>query len=238
MSGIDLRHMSGPGNTRMVQLLRLEGVIVHDDVEKTMLQVDRSDFVINPTMMPYFDQPQSIGYNATISAPHMHAYALELLREPLMNGKKILDVGSGTGYLTACFALMSVDAGSKIIGVEHIKELCDFSIRNLKKKHQKLLDDGRLEIMCADGRKGLPDEAPFDAIHVGAASAGVPEVLLQQLAPGGKMVCPVGPPAGSRGFSGQRLVCYSKSADGKVTEKDIIGVRYVPLIDRDEQLDK
>ena len=65
--------------------------------------VDREFFA---TTHPYSDRPQSIGYSATISAPHMHAYALEILHEKLKEGAKVLDVGSGTGYLTACFAVM------------------------------------------------------------------------------------------------------------------------------------
>ena len=123
--------------------------------------------------------------------------------------------------MTACFALMSEEGNSKVIGLEHIDELCQMSVHNLKKKHAYLLKEGRVEIKCGDGRKGLPDEAPFDAIHVGASTTGKPETLLDQLAPGGKMVCPVGSRRG--GLSGQRLVCYTKDLDGKVSEKDITG---------------
>ena len=68
-----------------------------------MLEVDRKFFAPSDS---YADSPQSIGFGATISAPHMHAYALEVLHDKLKKGAKVLDVGSGTGYLTACFAAM------------------------------------------------------------------------------------------------------------------------------------
>lgn len=68
-----------------------------------MLAVDRKFFA---SYEPYSDTPQSIGYGVTISAPHMHAYALEILKDHLKEGSKALDVGSGSGYLTACMAIM------------------------------------------------------------------------------------------------------------------------------------
>lgn len=82
-----------------------------------MLAVDRGDFC---SVAPYADTPQSIGHNATISAPHMHAHALELLRDQLHPGARVLDVGSGSGYLAACMALMVGPTGH-VVGIEHIK---------------------------------------------------------------------------------------------------------------------
>lgn len=73
-----------------------------------MLAVDRSNYCKNN---PYLDSPQSIGYGVTISAPHMHAHALELLRDQLINGTRALDVGSGSGYLTACMASLMGPTG-------------------------------------------------------------------------------------------------------------------------------
>lgn len=72
-------------------------------MEAAMLDVDRGYF---SRYNPYEDSPQSIGHNATISAPHMHAYALEVLEPKLTKGAKVLDVGSGSGYLAACFSVM------------------------------------------------------------------------------------------------------------------------------------
>lgn len=73
-----------------------------------MLAVDRCHYTKNNA---YMDAPQSIGYSVTISAPHMHAHALELLKNQLVNGTRALDVGSGSGYLTACMAIMMGEKG-------------------------------------------------------------------------------------------------------------------------------
>lgn len=77
------------------------GIIKSEIIEQAMLSVDRSNY---SKYNPFMDSPQSIGYGVTISAPHMHAHALELLKNQLINGTRALDVGSGSGYLTACMA--------------------------------------------------------------------------------------------------------------------------------------
>ena len=84
-----------------------------------MLAVDRKYFCPKG---PYYDSPCSIGYGATISAPHMHAYALEYLEKKLLSSKNILDVGSGSGILCVAMALMS-QKNAKIYGIEHVPEL-------------------------------------------------------------------------------------------------------------------
>jgi protein-L-isoaspartate(D-aspartate) O-methyltransferase len=81
-----------------------------------MKQVDRADFIANN---PYMDSPQSISYNATISAPHMHCHALECLRDYLTPGSHALDVGFGSGYLTVAMSKMMNDSGT-VVGIEHI----------------------------------------------------------------------------------------------------------------------
>lgn len=109
-----------------------------------MLRVDRANYCNSRS--PYRDEPYSIAYGATISAPHMHAFALEALREQLVEGARVLDVGSGSGYLSACFAHMIGPTG-KVFGVEHIKELVTISKANLHKGSPELLDEQRVEIL-------------------------------------------------------------------------------------------
>uniref|UniRef100_A0A915IQH3 protein-L-isoaspartate(D-aspartate) O-methyltransferase n=1 Tax=Romanomermis culicivorax TaxID=13658 RepID=A0A915IQH3_ROMCU len=142
-----------------------------------MTAVDRANYCPHN---PYHDNPQSIGYGATISAPHMHGYALELLKDHLTGGKKALDVGSGSGYLTACMAIMLGKTG-KAIGIDHIEELVNFSITNVQNGNPDLLKDGRCKLITGDGRLGCPEEAPFDAIHVGAAAETLPRAVSRGL---------------------------------------------------------
>ncbi|MED6285102.1 Protein-L-isoaspartate(D-aspartate) O-methyltransferase [Characodon lateralis] len=99
---------------------------------------------------PYADSPQTIGYRATISAPHMHAHALELLSDKLVEGASALDVGSGSGYLTACFARMTGPSG-RVVGIEHINELVQMSIKNVQSDDPELLSSGRVRFVCESG---------------------------------------------------------------------------------------
>ncbi len=148
-----------------------------------MLAVDRADFC---SAAPYIDTPQGIGYNATISAPHMHAMALEAVHAHLgerqapphapreadrCDAARILDVGSGSGYLTVALAHMA-GPGCSVVGIDHIEGLVKEAVGNASKNHAHLFKDGRLSFECGDGRLGLPARAPYDFIHVGAAIYG------------------------------------------------------------------
>ncbi|THU57329.1 hypothetical protein C4D60_Mb03t02360 [Musa balbisiana] len=135
----------------------------------------------------------------------------------------------GTGYLTACFAMM-VGPQGRTVGVEHIPQLVASSINSIKRSAaSSLLNDGSLSVHTADGRKGWPELAPYDAIHVGAASPDIPRALLEQLKPGGRMVIPVG------NFF-QDLKVVDKNDDGSVGVYSEASVRFVPLTSRAAQL--
>jgi protein-L-isoaspartate(D-aspartate) O-methyltransferase len=112
-----------PKNAQLIDKLVKDRVITFQRVIDVMRIVDRGDFT--PPSQAYMDRPQTIGFNATISAPHMHGYVLEWLHDYLTPGAQVLDVGSGSGYLTICMALMlghDASAG-KVIGVDHVPEL-------------------------------------------------------------------------------------------------------------------
>ncbi|KAK3017854.1 hypothetical protein RJ639_004546, partial [Escallonia herrerae] len=225
------RFWTGSGinrNKGMVENLQRYGVISSKKVAEVMETIDRALFV--PAGTPaYVDSPMQIGYNATISAPHMHAACLQLLEENLQPGMHVLDVGSGTGYLTACFAIM-VGPEGRAVGVEHIPELVTGAIKNVKKSAAApLLKDGSLSLHVGDGRLGWPEFAPYDAIHVGAAASEIPQPLIDQLKPGGRMVIPVG-------NIFQDLKVVEKKLDGSFTVRSETSVRYVPLTSKEAQL--
>lgn len=218
-------------------------VYKHKKIYEVMRKVDRADFV-NTKTRPYDDYPQQIGYGVTISAPHMHGFALEYLFDRLYEGSNVLDVGSGSGILCAYMAHLVGEKG-KVTGIEHIKELCDNSIENLKKHHNEFLESGRIEIHCGDGRKGYELNAPYDAIHVGAAAnEDVCTVLCQQLKPNGIMVIPVEAEKTEEEkediwsaflMTLQWFRIYRKDENGKVSYENLMPVRYVPLTDEESQ---
>jgi protein-L-isoaspartate(D-aspartate) O-methyltransferase len=131
------------------------------------------------------DNPQSIGYGVTISAPHMHAKACEAVVDLLKPGAKVLDVGSGSGYLTHVLAEL-VKPGGTVVGVEHIQPLVDLAQQNTAKSAEgrELLANGSVTYVRADGRKGWTGkggEEGYDVIHVGAAAVGFHQELIDQL---------------------------------------------------------
>ncbi|KAG5886467.1 hypothetical protein JTB14_012879 [Gonioctena quinquepunctata] len=124
----------GKTNAELIRNLRSNGIIRSDSVENAMLAVDRGNFSRNN---PFMDAPQSIGFGVTISAPHMHAHALELLKDRLEIGTRALDVGSGSGYLTAC---MSVIMGPK--GVDNsIKAITERASQHLFGSNRNVTTD-------------------------------------------------------------------------------------------------
>ena len=197
----------------------------------------------------------------------MHATALEHLKDHLVPGARALDVGSGTGYLSACMARMVGESG-RVIGVDHIPELVSTSLENVKSDDESLLRDvdvirdsegtctaaaaaavasegetmaarskrGPLSLVIGDGRLGYVSAGPYNAIHVGAAAKEVPPALVTQLAPGGRMIIPVGPEASRSMETDQVLLCVDKTRDGRVEMTKLMGVIYVPLTDKEHQL--
>jgi protein-L-isoaspartate(D-aspartate) O-methyltransferase len=216
----------GSSNSALVANLRAAGLVHSQAVLQAMLGTDRAHYVPAASRFAaYEDAPQPIGWEQTISAPHMHAMALELL-EPVLRGPspRVLDVGSGSGYLCACFQRLTAARGGHVFGIDYIEPLVEASRSNLAADSAAVA--AAVHVEAGDGWQGLPASGPFDAIHVGAAATHVPDALVAQLKPGGRMVIPVGPRHGD-----QVLLQLDKATDGRsCSQKVITGVRYVPLV--------
>lgn len=207
----------------LIRSLKARGYLSTAKVEEALRVVPREEFVLpDSRKMAYRDHPLSISHGQTISAPHMCVIMCEGLQ--LAEGMKILEVGAGSGYHAALCAEIVAKSDAKTPGhvytLEIVGNLIDFAQKNLERAGYA----DRVTLIHGDGGKGLPDYAPFDRILVAAAAPSVPKPLLDQLAPEGIMLIPVG----SRGFY-QELMMIEKSKDGKITQKRWGGVAFVPL---------
>lgn len=203
-----------------------EKMLSSKKVYNSMMQVDRADFAPS---RPYQNNAQRIGCNVVISAPDLHSYCLEALKDYLTEGSTVLDVGFGSGYLTAAMSKMMNDKGT-VIGIEHIKELYDFGMYNICKHHRNLIESKRIILVLGDGRLGYIQRAPYKCIHIGAASRQPPKDIIDQLEFGGRLVMPLGEP------DDQYIYIIDKDKDGKLTYKKGLSVCYVSLTSAKNQL--
>jgi protein-L-isoaspartate(D-aspartate) O-methyltransferase len=317
----------GRNQRDMVDRLRQAGIVRSEAVAAVMTLVDRRYYVPRTTTAtsaafplwegaqdppPYQDSPIPIGLGQTISAPHMHAHALEELLPYLVKAThttggsnrnsasvlasdgttsatgttpssssslankdpaataplKILDVGCGSGYLTACLgrwlkpredtstinATSILGRSGRVFGIDIHSHLVDLTRSNIMADDADLLrahgdsnEPPVVTLATANGWEGLPTEAPFDAIHVGASAATIPTQLVVQLKVGGVMIVPIGPAHGSQAlYKIERLHDHHKSittaastaqspltfdaTEYRITQ--LLGVRYVPLVDQ------
>jgi protein-L-isoaspartate(D-aspartate) O-methyltransferase len=157
--------------------------------------------------------PLPIGAGQTISQPLVVARMCELLA--LRGDESVLDVGTGSGWHAAVLSRLA----ARVWSVEVHAELAAAAVRSLD-----ACGIDNVEVLVGDGGRGLPEHAPYGAINVAAAAgAGLPPALLDQLAPGGRLVAPVG-------GDDQRLVLAHRSAEGTLTETVLERVRFVPLV--------
>ena len=194
--------------------------IAHVNVLNAFLKVPRDHFVTDKWKeFAYQDHPLSIGNGQTISQPYMVAIMMELL--DLQDTDKVLEIGTGCGYVTALLA----EIVSEVFTIERIDELL-LSAKSLLKE----LEYNNIYFKCGDGSVGwvnvLPSVSEFDKIIVSAASPGRPDLLLKQLKEGGKLVIP----QGTRTF--QELIVYEKK-NGNIIKNKHGGCVFVPLIGKD-----
>ena len=200
---------------RMIEKLK-EELNISERVAEAMLKVPRHVFVPPEYRREaYNDYPLPIGYDQTISAPHMVAIMCELL--DLKEGMKVLEIGTGSGYHAAIVAEL-VGKDGKVITIERIPELAKRAEKTLKE-----LGYDNVIVIVGDGSEGYKDEAPYDRIYVTATAPEVPPPLIEQLKEGGKMVIPIG-------NLSQYLYLIEKKKGGKIERRNMGPVRFVPLI--------
>ncbi len=161
----------------------------------------------------YYDQPVPIGFGQTISQPYIVALMTELLR--VGSEDTVLEVGTGSGYQAAILSLLA----KRVYTIEIREELGKVAAERLK-----ALGCANVEARAGDGYHGWPEHAPFDAIIVTAAAEHIPQPLIDQLKPGGRMVIPVG---GVYEIQDLKLLMKDKSSN--VMQESLIPVRFVPL---------
>jgi protein-L-isoaspartate(D-aspartate) O-methyltransferase len=180
-----------------------------------MRAVPRHEFVPqDQRRYAYEDRPLPIGFNQTISQPYIVAFMTELARP--QPGDKALEIGTGSGYQAAVLS----ELVEKVYTIEIVEPLATEARQTLER-----LGYDNVTVRTGDGYAGWPEHAPFDVILVTAAPDHVPQALVEQLEPGGRMVIPVGPV-----FDVQELLVLEKDATGRVRRRSVLPVRFVPLV--------
>jgi len=195
------------------QQLRQRG-ICDERLLAAMIKVPRHEFVSRQHWaQAYADHPVAILEEQTTSQPYMIAAMIQAAR--IRQEDRVLEVGAGSGYQTALLA----ELASQVFAVERYASLTEAARNALDK-----LGYRNARVVTGDGSLGFPEAAPFDAIIVSAASPRIPPALAEQLAPGGRLVIPVGD------AEQQLLQLVLRNADGSTSVRTLEGCRFVPLI--------
>ena len=201
--------------TRLVDEMLVPAGIRDSATLAAMRVVPRHEFVpADQRSRAYEDIPLPIGHDQTISQPAVVAFMTELIGPG--RGKKVLEIGTGSGYQAAVLA----QAGCRVWTIEIFRALAEEARDRLAR-----LGYSQVSVRHGDGYAGWPEEAPFDAIMVTAAAESVPPALVDQLAPGGRLVMPVGDQ-----FPHQELVLMVKDHAGRLTSRRLLPVRFVPFL--------
>lgn len=203
---------ASPRKRMIEEHLRARGVR-DKGVLAAMERVPREAFVPEEMRhLAYADGPLPIGGDQTISQPYVVAAMTEALHPA--EGKRILEIGTGSGYQTAVLA----ETGAEVFTVEFLEALAARARALLEENGYR-----RVHYRVGNGREGWPEEAPFDGIVVTAGAAELPERLAGQLREGGRMVIPVGHPE-------QELRVYTRETADRLTSERLFPVRFVPLV--------
>lgn len=212
---VDPRSELNARKERMLKVHLAGRGIRNQAVLNAMREVPRESFLpAGMELLAYEDGPLPIQEGQTISQPYIVAYMIESLE--LEGTEKVLEIGTGSGYAAAVLSLCA----ERVFTVERIP-----SLAQLAKERLRRLGFSNVTVHLGDGTLGWPEHAPYDAIVVTAGAPGVPEELERQLAPGGRLVIPVGPTPHL-----QDLVRVRRGRAGELSRETLTAVRFVPLI--------
>jgi len=201
----------------MVEQQIVQRGISDKSVLDAMRKVPRHEFVPPEFReFAYDDHPLPIGEEQTISQPYIVALMTELLQLRGKKEEKILEIGTGSGYQAAVLA----EIVGEVYTIEILEPLALRAQETLERLGYK-----NVKVKTGDGFFGWPENAPFDAIVVTCASEKVPDPLIKQLKPGGRLIIPIGP-----SFSVQNLIAVTKDKYGNIKSENIIPVRFVPML--------
>jgi protein-L-isoaspartate(D-aspartate) O-methyltransferase len=208
----------------LMEELTSRQVLKSDKIKKGLIAIDRSNFC----QTPYFDRAIDIGCTMCISAPHMHVYELELAKKCFPTAKKILDVGSGSGFLTALYTYLAPDA--EVYAIDCYEDLVKLSEDNCSKV---LSDEAfkRITFLQGDGEKGYPGGGPYDLINVGFMCSKIPLELVKQLNRKGVLIIPIqkwGASSYDKRLIAGRLCVIEKDEHGLVWVKEGFSCSFVP----------
>ena len=218
--------MSKNGVNRMITTIEREVQYTRDMIGKdrlsplvmdAMAAVPREAFVPDNLKPRAFDNgPLPIGHGQTISQPYIVALMTDMLE--LKPDHIVLEIGTGSGYQSAVLSLLC----KTVYSMEVVSELNHDAAERLAQ-----LGYDNVITCTGNGYEGWPEHAPYDGIIVTAAAPYIPDALIEQLKPGGRMIIPLGAP-----YSYQELVLVTKDVDGHVEKRHILGVAFVPLVNQ------
>jgi protein-L-isoaspartate(D-aspartate) O-methyltransferase len=183
-------------------------------VKQALYDTPRDRFVSRTYLENAFDNgPLPIGHGQTISQPYIVALMTDLLE--LEKDDVVLEIGTGSGYQAAVLSHLC----KQVYTIEYVAALAELAVSRFKKLGYK-----NIESRTGNGYHGWPEHAPYDGIIVTAAATHIPDPLIEQLKPGGRMVIPLG-----RAYYHQELTLVKKDEKGELDITDVLGVAFVPF---------
>lgn len=236
----DIKNISPPPHKKceslddLISHLKVNKTLRTKSIEDAFRKIDRKWFCSKNS---YFDAAIDIDCSMCISAPHMHVWPLELCQDLLANAENILDVGTGTGYMAAIFAQLCPKA--RVTGIDCF----DLLIVNAKRTCSLHLENDLNQRLCfvsGNGELGYLQNAPYDIINVGFMCEEIPQCLIDQLKPGGRLIVPVG---NGKSTYDERLchgtlLVVNKKMDGSIEKKEVFSCSFVFSQEKKSHLSK